>query len=87
MNDLEALYDQIVDAASATVAIRYLERVRAYLDGFDLASERGSSHSEVRPDLRIVGFERRLTIAFAIDEQEVTILRVFRAGEDWGSAF
>lgn len=87
MNDLEALYDQIATATSANVALRYLQRVRAYLDSFDLASERGSSHSEVRPGLRIVGFERRLTVAFAIDEHVVTIVRIFRAGEDWGSAF
>jgi len=85
-DDLRALYDQIADASSAHVAIRYLGRVHTYLDGFELASERGSPRSDLRAELRTIGFERRLTIAFSVGEKEVTILRVFRAGEDWTSA-
>ena len=36
-----------------------------------------------RPGLRIVGFERRVTIAFSVDEGTVTILRLFYGGQDW----
>ncbi len=42
---------------------------------------------DVRPGLRIVGFERRITIAFTATEAEVTILRLFFGGQDWGRAF
>ena len=37
--------------------------------------------------LRIVGFERRVTVAFAVGEDIVTILRVFYGGRDWESTF
>ena len=33
--------------------------------------------------LRIIGFERRITIAFTVDDSQVTILRVFYGGKDW----
>ncbi len=47
-----------------------------------LGSERGDRR-DVRPGLRIVGFERRITIAFAVSADDVTILKVFHAGRDW----
>ena len=69
------------------VAATYLARVKSYLARFDLASERGAKHDELGHGIRTIGFERRLTIAFTVTRAEVTILRVFRAGEDWRSAF
>ena len=81
--DLLALYDWIADAASPAVALNYIERLEIYCRDFDLASERGHLRSDIRPGLRIVGFERRVTIAFAVDERRVTILRLFYGGRDW----
>jgi toxin ParE1/3/4 len=33
--------------------------------------------------LRIIGFERRITIAFVVEPERVVILRLFYAGRDW----
>jgi toxin ParE1/3/4 len=82
--DLLALYDYIADAASPVIAARYLERVETYVRGFEHTSERGTLRDDVRPGLRIVGFERRITIAFTVSESNVTILRLFNGGQDWG---
>jgi len=35
----------------------------------------------------VVGFERRVTLAFAVDEERVTVLRLFWGGRDWQSEF
>ena len=86
-DDLLSLYDSITEAAGSRVAMRYIERIEAYCEGFDLASERGRSRSDIRPGLRVVGFEHRLTLAFTVDEARVTILRIFRGGRDWENAF
>lgn len=83
--DLNALFDWIADEASVATALRYLEHVKRYIDGFDLAAERGTRHDDVRPGLRMIGFERRLTILFTTTDTEVRILRVLRAGQDWTS--
>jgi toxin ParE1/3/4 len=48
-----------------------------------LPSERGHRRDDIRPRLRVVGFERRVTIAFTVSAEAVTILRVFYDGRDW----
>ena len=87
LDDLKALYDRIADTSSEGVALAYLGRVQAHLRGFDLASERGSPRHHIRPGLRTIGFERRITIAFTVGDTQVTINRVFYGGQDWPSAF
>lgn len=47
----------------------------------------GHLRSDIRPGLRILGFERRLTIAFVVGTETVTILRVFAAGRNWEETF
>ena len=49
----------------------------------NIASERGTRRYDIRPDLRIVTFDRRVTIAFTVDETSVVILRLFYAGRNW----
>lgn len=65
----------------------YLDRVEAFLRSLSFGSERGTRRDDVRPGLRTVGFERRLTVAFVVDDDSVTVLRVFGAGRDWESSF
>jgi toxin ParE1/3/4 len=62
--DLAAIYVYIRDHASQGIAQGYVQRIMAYLAGFDMFPERGTRRDEIRPGLRIVGFERRVTIAF-----------------------
>ncbi|AXS39537.1 type II toxin-antitoxin system RelE/ParE family toxin [Breoghania sp. L-A4] len=86
-DDLFALYDWIAEAADALTAMVYIERLEGFCQGLDLASERGQARNDIRPGLRIVGFERNATIAFSVDDTHVTILRVFYRGRDWEHAF
>jgi toxin ParE1/3/4 len=83
--DLNDLALWIAEAASVDVALAYILRVEAHLRRFDLASERGSRRDDVPSGIRAVGFEGRLTIVFVVDETTVTILGVFRAGQDWAA--
>lgn len=81
--DLLALYEWISAKASPHVAITYFNRLERYCTGFDLASHRGHARDDIRPGLRIIGFERRVTIAFMVTDQTVTILRLFYGGQNW----
>lgn len=85
--DLIELYDWISGEASPTVALGYIERIEAFCGRMSIGSERGHLRNDIRPNLRIVGFERRLTIAFVVGVDTVTILRVFTAGRDWEKSF
>lgn len=77
------LYGDIADAAGAAVAMGYIERLERYCLNFSHASMRGTARDDVREGLRIVGFEKRVTIAFSVDETTVTILGLFYGGRDW----
>ena len=81
--DLVALYDWITAEVSPVVAMTYLERVEAFCQRLGVGSEGGHLRADIRPGLRIIGFERRLTIAFVVDDTRVTILRVFARGRNW----
>ena len=71
------------DAASEEVALRYVERLESWCLGFELAAERGHARDDIRPGLRIAGFERRVTLAFTVSDERVTIVRLFWGGRDW----
>lgn len=71
--------------AGTDVAIAYIERIEAFCRDLDLASERGSLRDDIRPGLRVLGFERRLTIAIMVDAGRVSVLRLFYGGQNWAT--
>lgn len=81
--DLRALHDWIARAGGPKAADAFLIRLKLFLQGLSSASERGHLRNDIRAGLRIVGFERRLTIAFAVIGERVVVLRVFRSGRNW----
>lgn len=85
-DDLLRLYDWLARASSPDVALGYVERLEAFCLSFDIASERGQRRDDLREGLRITGFEGRVTIAFAVEEESVTVHRFFYGGRDWESA-
>jgi toxin ParE1/3/4 len=82
-NDLLHLGDWIAERAGVDVALNYIERLEAYCAGFETAGERGQQRDDIRPGLRVVGFERRVAIAFTVSDIEVTILRLYYGGQNW----
>lgn len=81
--DLAEIYDLIADASGPSIAIGYIDRLKRWCLGFELAAMRGSARDDVLPGLRIVGFERRVTVAFLVRNEDVVILRLFYGGRDW----
>ena len=71
-DDLQAIYDWIADATSPDTAMSYIERIEAHCLSLKHQAERGHRRDDIRPGLRIFGFERRVTIAFMV------VSRVFR---------
>lgn len=81
--DLLWIYDTIAIATDPLTAFRYIQRIEQKCRGLDLGSERGTKRDDIRRDLRIIGFERRITIAFTVTAERVEILRVFYGGVNW----
>lgn len=85
--DLLNIYEWVAESVSWDTASRYITRIERFCISLDLASERGTLRDDLRPGLRILGFERSVSIIFEVTADSVNILRIFRAGRDWESEF
>ena len=83
VEDLRRLYEWIATAATPETAIAYVSRIETYCRGLSVGAERGHRRDDIRPGLRIVGVERRVTVAFKVSEAQVTVLRLFYGGQNW----
>ncbi len=68
---------------STTVAASYVARITSFIAGLKSFPERGTVRDEIRPGLRLIGFERRVTVAFLVDGDDVVILRILYAGRQF----
>jgi toxin ParE1/3/4 len=80
--DLLELYDYIAERSGADRALGYVERIEGWINGLESFPERGVLRDDIRPGLRVAGFERRVSVAFRVGTDTVTILRILYAGRD-----
>jgi len=76
----------IADRAGLTVAVGYTSAIVEYCERFSAFPLRGTKRDDVLPGLRVLGFRRRVTIAFSIEGEIVSILGVFYGGTDYEAA-
>jgi toxin ParE1/3/4 len=88
LDDLAAIRDHISGASSPTIANAFVDRLVRYCEGLARAPHRGTTRDSVRSGLRVVGWRRTVTIAFAVDEaaERVDVAGVFYRGRDVASA-
>jgi plasmid stabilization system protein ParE len=82
-NDLTDLFDYLLPRAGEAAARRFVEGIYEYCLGFDKFPERGMRHDDIRPGLRVVGYQRHASIAFTVAGDKVIILRIFMRGQDF----
>ena len=80
--DLLGLYDYISARSGGVQALRYIERIERWCEGLRRFPERGVVRDDIRSGVRVMGFERRVTIAFRVLPDTVTILRILYSGRD-----
>lgn len=78
--DIAELLTELAPKAGTRVATEFVNRIIDYCLSFETFPERGMRHDEIAPGLRTVGWRRRATIAFAVIDDQVVILRVLYAG-------
>lgn len=84
--DLFGLYEHIAKQSGPARAIGYIQRIENHCAAFRFSAERGTRRDDLRPGLRIAGFERRVTIAFHVEPTRVVIDRILYGGRDVGRA-
>ena len=87
-DDIDSLYDWIVDNQGSTaIANKYVGRLQRYIDALVQFPRRGSQRDDLYSGLRIIGFERRVTIAFTVTDDTVLIVRILYGGRDIAALF
>lgn len=79
--------DYIAEAASPALAGGYVSRVREACWQLRNFPERGSLWPDLGPGVRVVGFERRVSIVFQVGADEVLIVGIFYGGRDIAARF
>lgn len=81
--DINKIYDNLAERVSELSAFNYVNRILSFCEKLDLMPERGRLRDEVVADMRTIIFQRKITIAYIITDDEVVIFRIFVKGEDW----
>lgn len=84
--DLIELYDYIAAHGNAARALGYVERIVAACESLATFPSRGTPRDDVRPGLRLTSVARRVTIAYHLAGETVTIDRILYGGRDLPAA-
>jgi toxin ParE1/3/4 len=80
---LLSIYHYIAGEASPETAKRFTDSILDYCASFESFPHRGSKRDDLRPNLRIVGFRRRVSIALAVGGNRVDIVGIFYGGQNY----
>lgn len=76
--DLNELHDYIKRRSTRRTAAAYIRRIREFCRELSIAPHRGESREYLRPGLRSIGFEDRVSILFAVfDDQHLVEIEGF----------
>jgi plasmid stabilization system protein ParE len=85
--DLKELRDYIARKSTRRTAAKYIRRLRQFSADLAIAPHRGVRRENLRPGLRSIGFEGRVSILFAVfDEDRVVEIEGYDYGgrqRDW----
>ena len=79
---IDALHEYIAIHASEERADGYVNRIIDFCTGFATFPLRGTPRDDILAGLRVIGFERRVTIAFVVTFDTVLIEGIFYGGRD-----
>ena len=79
-DDLVDLQNWIARQSSERVAATYIARLRAFCNRLRHFPQRGEIRDDVRPGIRLIGFEQRVNVAFEVQQDRVVIVRLLYGG-------
>jgi toxin ParE1/3/4 len=81
------LHAYVTERASESRADAYIARIVTFCAGLATFPLRGQKRHDLLAGLRTIGFERRVTIAFAVAADAVLIEGIFYGGQNFEAAF
>ena len=81
-DDLVAIHAYVLaQSQSERIAAQYVERIGGFSGIVRHFPRTGTVRDEIRAGLRIVGFERSVSLAFLVEDTDVIFLRIMSGGE------
>jgi toxin ParE1/3/4 len=87
VRQIESLHEYIAAHSSEKRADGYVKRIVAFCKGLTTFPLRGAQRNDLVPGLRVIGFERRASIAFVVTESVILVEGIFYAGRDFETIF
>lgn len=81
--DLAQIGRWIAEAGAPQTGRRYVARIKERLAGLGVAPEAGRPYGFDDPGLRVIGYERRIMIAYRVEKTRIIVVRVFYGGQNW----
>ena len=79
------LYHYITTVGSPEAAARYTDSILTFCEELAAFPNQGRARDDIRPGLRIIGYRRRVVVAFAVTGHALLIVGVFYGGRDYGA--
>ena len=80
--EIDKLYELLLAEAGPAIAGNYVGGIYDLIEGLRTFPERGSLREGKLTGLRIVGYRRRVSIAFSVQKDVIYVLGVFYGGRD-----
>lgn len=87
LNDLHSIFDWLEPETGATFARDYIRQIRDQCRSLADFPNRGRPHDHILTGMRTIGFERKATIVYIVEAEQVRILRVLHRGRDIDRSF
>jgi len=78
--DLDSLFRFIAEKSNYEIADGYLERIEHFCRSLETFPQRGTKIPGRVAGVRVMGFERRVTVLFCVGKERVEILRILYGG-------
>jgi len=79
---LASILRYLAEEATLSTAASFVTAIVDYRESFKIFPNRGARRDDIRPGLRTIGFRRRATIAFTVEDRVISIVGVFYGGRN-----
>lgn len=87
LRQFDALEAYIAENASLQTAQRYVAGIIRFCESLTLFPQRGAPREDLGPQVRLIGYRRRVAIVTQIDGDKLVIVGVFYGGQNIEAAF
>ena len=77
------IFGYLAVEASPEIAASFTDGIVTFCESLSTFPLRGNMRDDIRLGLRVIGYRRRVSVAFHVADQRVNILGIFYGGQDF----